>query len=201
MKFKCKKCGAKYEYLDIYYNGNGDGKRFISCDECNAITIINFADYYHGWNPNRDELIIIDVVDSVFDEIELKPNQKKAIKWVDDEEDGFPAGFYSFIEDEDGNLVECGDYTPLYSEDTLKRNADFYRCMKEREVKVYWDGYESEVMERVKKNKENEKKIEQKTESENNTSGKILLHEFSQDTVNETLNTMKAMAMAFRNKK
>ena len=146
MRFKCKNCGEEYGYFDLFYNGNGDGRRFISCDKCSAITIINIPDYFHGWNPNEDEIIIMEVLEDTFKELKLSKNQKKAIKWIDDEEEDF-CGFYPFIENGDGSLVEYGvNYAAMFDETTFRKNVDFERCAKEMGVEVYWCGSKEKLM-------------------------------------------------------
>ncbi len=141
MKIKCKKCGAEYGVFDLSINGNGDGKTFIACDNCGAYTIVNIPDLYHGWNPSKKNIIIMDCIDDIKESI--TSDADLILVWltkevVDDE------GLYPFLR-KDGELKPyLRKWGRIFNKSTcVDKEIDFSRCLKECGVSVNWDGYKT----------------------------------------------------------
>lgn len=138
MKIRCKKCGAEYGVFDLSYNGNGDGTTFISCDYCDAYTTINIPDLYHGWNPDNDDLVIMECIDDIKDTI--NDDSELVFIWQTEEEAG-DEGFYPFVKKNGIIKPYIKMWELVFDEGTFKKNIDFNRCIKEREVSVDWNGH------------------------------------------------------------
>lgn len=138
MKIRCKKCGAEYGVFDLSYNGNGDGTTFISCDYCDAITPINIPDLYHGWNPNDDNMVVMECIDDIKDTME--DGDELVLKWLTEEE-ADSEGFFPFVK-RNGTLrpyIKMWDL--IFDEYTFKKDVDFNRCLKECDISVDWNGH------------------------------------------------------------